>query len=104
MIEQLKCIDATGRELRGYVVDDGGRHWVWAYDEVDAVRVVAEAHCGSVEAYEKDIGLLSDASVEPLTGEAAEKARFADEDGLVMSMSVRFDAERNRGLIASSEF
>lgn len=102
--EQIKCLDATGRELLAYVVDDGGRHWVWAYDEDDAIRVVAETHCGSVERYEADIGPLTDAEVTPLTKEAARLARFHDEDGMTMSMAAHFAREQKRGLMATTEF
>lgn len=100
----LKCKDPDGRDLVGFVVDDGGRHWVWAYDKEDAVRVVAETMIGSVEAYEADIGPMSDAEVSPLTSYAANKARFVDEDGVEMSMRAHFAREQQRGLMASSEY
>lgn len=75
-----------------------------ADDEADAVRVVAETHCGSVEAYEADIGPIGDASVSPLTKRDARLARFSDEDGLTMSMFSHFAREQKRGLMATTEF
>lgn len=98
----LTCKDSEGRDLFGFVVDDSGTHWVWAYDKEDAVRVVAEVMCGSVEAYEADIGPMSDAAVLPLTLYAAEKARFMDEGG-EMSMLAHFAREQKRGLMATTE-
>lgn len=102
--EQLRCQDASGRDLFAFIVDDGGRHWVWAHDEADAVRIVAETHCGSIEAYEADIGPISMADVWPMTSEDGKRAQFVDENGIRMSMLRHFQRIAARGLMATSEY
>lgn len=96
--------EIQAEDLKPYVVDDGCAYWVWARDADDARAVVVETY-GTLDDYRKATGQdLDDIGVDDATEERLKGRLFTDEDGQKRPMSDEMRLNRERGVVAASEW
>lgn len=105
LLELLAALaEIQAEDLKPYVVDDGCAYWVWARDADDARAVVVETY-GTLDDYRKATGQdLDDIGVDDATEERLKGRLFTDEDGQKRPMSDEMRLNRERGVVAASEW